>query len=107
MCLLQEILEPCIVRHIRGDLDLNNILTDRQHDLTSRIFCETQLITVVDDLLAAEDVHCIDMAILDFPKAFDMVPHKRLMHKLQHYDIFGNTHTVSFYQLIDRTPSCL
>ena len=35
----------------------------------------------------------VHMAILDFPKAFDMVPHKRLMHKLQHYGISGNTHS--------------
>ena len=33
------------------------------------------------------------MAILDFSKAFDMVPHKRLMHKLQHYGISGYTHS--------------
>ena len=72
-----------IVRHIRDHLDLQTILTDRQ----------TQLITTVDDLLAAEDENVrIDMAILDFSKAFALVSHKRLMHNLQHYDISGSTH---------------
>ena len=93
-CVCCKLLEHCIVRHIRDHLDLHNILTDREHGFRSRHSCETQLITTVDDLLAAEDENVrIDMAILDFSKAFDMVPHKRLMHKLQHYGISGNTHS--------------
>ena len=33
-----------------------------------------------------------DMAILDFPKAFDKVSHKRLLYKLQWYGVNPQTH---------------
>ena len=33
-----------------------------------------------------------DLIIMDFPKAFDKVPHRRLLHKLDYYGIRGSTH---------------
>ena len=33
-----------------------------------------------------------DLIILDFAKAFDKVPHRRLLHKLEYYGIRGSTH---------------
>ena len=34
----------------------------------------------------------MDLVILDFAKAFDRVPHRRLLGKLDHYGIRGSTH---------------
>ena len=33
-----------------------------------------------------------DLIIMDFAKAFDKVPHRRLLHKLDYYGIRGSTH---------------
>ena len=44
-----------------------------------------------------------DAILLDFAKAFDKVPHKRLLSKLTAYGITGNTHTFGshlFYQIV-------
>ena len=43
------------------------------------------------------------MAILDFTKAFDKVPHKRLIHKLNYYVISGSIATWIETFLIGRT----
>ncbi|KAL8615270.1 hypothetical protein ACOMHN_051762 [Nucella lapillus] len=46
------------------------------------------------DLLQSYDrQRQVDVAILDFSKAFDTVPQKRLLHKLKSYDIRGSLHT--------------
>ena len=38
-----------------------------------------------------EDKIKTDLIVLDFSKAFDVVPHQRLLHKLDHYGIRGHT----------------
>jgi hypothetical protein len=53
--------------------------------------CETQLIVTLSDLLQSYDQNKqIDVVILDFSKAFDTVPHDKLMYKLEKYRIKGD-----------------
>ena len=74
-------------------LDKHKILTDRQHGFRTHHSCETQLIQTVHDIAQSLDRRTpLDMIIMDFSKAFDTVPHKRLLHKLHHFGITGNTH---------------
>ena len=52
--------------------------------------CETQLITIVEHLARNLDHgKQTDVLLLDFSKALDTVPHKRLLKKLDHYGIRG------------------
>ena len=60
--------------------------------------CETQLVQFVHDSTSFLDgaVNCrhkqTDLIIKDFAKAYDKVPHRRLLHKLDYYGIRGSTH---------------
>jgi len=89
-----KLLEHIICKHLVNHLETNNILSNLNHGFRSGYSCETQLLTTLHDLFRSHDLgHQIDVAILDFSKAFDTVPHKRLLHKLGSYGIDGHTHT--------------
>lgn len=73
-----KILEHIICHHLMAHLEKHNILTSRNHGFRSGFSCETQLITTTHDLLSSFDTNIqTDIAILDFSKAFDTVPHKK------------------------------
>ena len=75
-------------------VDHHQILSDCQHGFRARRSCETQLVTLINDLSSSLDRgDQTDMVILDFSKAFDRVPHKRLLRKLHHYGIRGHLHS--------------
>ena len=77
-------------------LEKHNILTDSQHGFRAKRSTETQLIQTIHDISKFHDKkEIVDMAILDFTKEFDKVPHKRLrpIHKLNYYGITGSIAT--------------
>ena len=67
-----------------------------------------QLITLTEDSLHALDHQKqVDIILLDFAKAFDTVPHQRLLTKLQYYGIRNNTFNWIKTWLTDRTQCVL
>ena len=80
-----KLLEHIIHSHVMKRLELHNILTDSQYGFRAKRSTETQLIQTIHDIYKPLDKQeTIDMAILDFTKAFDKVPHKRLIHELNY-----------------------
>ena len=66
-------------------VDTNNILKIFQHGFRQFCSCETKLINTIEDLARGIDKHQqLDLLILYFTKAFDLLGHQRLIRKL-HY----------------------
>ena len=73
---------------IRAHLDNNAILSVFQHGFRSSFSCDSQLLSTVHDFTSCFDRNKrVDVAVLDFSKAFDFVPHQRLLGKLRHCGI--------------------
>ena len=86
-----KVMEHIIFHSIMTHLSSNNILIENQHGFRSGHSCATQLITLTEDILYALDHQKqVDIVLLDFAKAFDTVPHRRLLKKLHYYGIRDN-----------------
>ena len=86
-----KVLEHIIHSQIINHFDNYNLLSSRQFGFRKRHSCESQLLLTVDDLARGlRDGEQIDAVLLDFSKAFDRVPHERLLHKLHFLGVRGN-----------------
>ena len=96
-CICCKTLEHIIVSNINKHLAFDSILADCQHGFRSQRSCETQLVQFFHDLVSNLDRALnrhhrqTDVIIMDFAKAVDKVPHRRLLYKLDYYGIRGST----------------
>ena len=85
---MEKIVKDALVKH----LDLHNYITDSQHGFRSKRSCLTNLLTNLEEITSQLDRgHSVDQIYLDFQKAFDKVPHQRLLYKLHKAGISGLT----------------
>ena len=96
--IIAKCMEHILVSKMMKHLELNNILHPLQHGFRKKYSCETQLLSLFQDL--ASNPSQIDLIIMDFSKAFDKAPHRRLDYKLDWYGIKGNTREWIFYWLL-------
>ena len=89
---VSKILEHIISSHIMEHLERNHILYELQYGFRRNRSCESQLISLINDLTKSYDAgQQSDVICMDIAKAFDTVPHNRLKLKLQWYGITGIT----------------
>ena len=79
-----KIMESIIRDHIVSYMTTNKLFTDEQHGFVPKRDCMTNLLIAMEEWTAAIEIgNDIDVIYTDFAKAFDSVPHKRLLIKLK------------------------
>ena len=77
-------MEHIIFHFVMDHLIKNNVMNKHQHSFRPEYSCQNQPLSLTEDILKAMDnKKQVDLVLLDFCKAFDKVPHKRLLCKLK------------------------
>ena len=85
-----RMMERILKTHIISHLEDNSILVDEQHGFVSKRSCLSNLLLAMEELTSIyEEKLPIDEIFLDIQKAFDKVPHQRLLYKLKKVGIEG------------------
>ena len=84
---MEKIMQTELVKHLRR----HDILINSQHGFIKGRSCLTNLLDYFEEVYTHLDEGSpVDAVYLDFSKAFDKVPHKRLVRKLEAAGIGGN-----------------
>ena len=85
--IMESIIRDNIITHMKE----NNLFSDQQFGFIMGRSTTLQLLHVLDIWTEILDQGgTLDVIYCDFMKAFDKVPHRRLVHKIEKYGITGN-----------------
>ena len=85
-----KVLESLVCDQLMEHLTRTNQLSGAQHGFRPKRSCCTQLLETLDDWTSIlEEGDTIDALYMDFSKAFDSVPHQRLLRKLRSCGVGG------------------
>ena len=85
-----KILESLVRDRLMSHLEINKLLAKEQHGFVKQKACNTNLMETIDFISQKiANKSSIDIAFLDYAKAFDTVPHLRLRNKLKAYGVVG------------------
>jgi hypothetical protein len=87
--ILESLIRDSLMAHLMG----NNLLKESQHGFMPGRSCTTNLLEFLEKVTSLVDSgEAVDVIFLDFAKAFDKVPWKRLLAKLRAHGIKGKVH---------------
>ncbi|XP_047143102.1 uncharacterized protein LOC124817289 [Hydra vulgaris] len=86
-----KVMEKIFKEQITKYLEKTSCISNNQHGFMSIKGCTSNLLESIDYITKAlSKRNFVDIAFLDFAKAFDKVSHRKLIHKLKAYGINGN-----------------
>ena len=89
-CIPCKVMETLIKNKILEHVEEHAALSGNQHGFMKCKSCLTNLSETLEEVTASFDQgFAVDVIFLDYAKAFDYVPHKRLINKLQAYGCTG------------------
>ena len=83
---MESIIRDILLEHLEG----NRLINNTQHGFRKGRSCISNLLMFLDEVTKAVDEgSAVDIAYFDFAKAFDVVPHGRLIKKVESCGITG------------------